>query len=265
MNIFVSGSLAYDRIMNFPGRFGDHILPDRIHNLNVSFNVDSLVERPGGCAGNISYCLVLLGRAAAHAGHHRERLQPVPGMDGAERRAAQRRQGHRRSAPTASAYITTDQGDNQITGFHMGAMMHTSDFSFEDYEPEESIAVVSPGNLDDMRNYSQFYKENGIPYVFDPGQSLPAWTGDALRECIDGAAVLIANDYEMGLISNSTGLGRRRIGPIGRRGHHNEGRGRLRGVGGRRRDGDPGCDSETGRRPNGRWRLVPWRAAQGHG
>ena len=178
MNIFVSGSLAYDRIMNFPGRFGDHILPDRIHNLNVSFNVDSLVERPGGCAGNISYCLVLLGEqphTLATIGSDCNRYLEWMEQNGVPLSGV-RVIG---SAPTASAYITTDQGDNQITGFHMGAMMHTSDFSFEDYEPEESIAVVSPGNLDDMLNYSRFYKENGIPYVFDPGQSLPAWTGDA--------------------------------------------------------------------------------------
>ena len=213
MNIFVSGSLAYDRIMNFPGRFGDHILPDRIHNLNVSFNVDSLVERPGGCAGNISYCLVLLGEqphTLATIGSDCNRYLEWMEQNGVPLSGV-RVIG---SAPTASAYITTDQGDNQITGFHMGAMMHTSDFSFEDYEPEESIAVVSPGNLDDMRNYSQFYKENGIPYVFDPGQSLPAWTGDALRECIDGAAVLIANDYEMGLISSSTGLDADALGQL---------------------------------------------------
>ena len=205
MNIFVSGSLAYDRIMNFPGRFGDHILPDRIHNLNVSFNVDSMVERPGGCAGNISYCLALLGEqphTLATIGHDCTRYLEWMERNGVPRSGVRVID----AAPTASAYITTDQDDNQITGFHMGAMMHTSDFSFEDYDPAESIAVVSPGNLDDMLNYSRFYKENGIPYVFDPGQSLPAWTSENLRECINGAAVLIANDYEMGLISNSTGL-----------------------------------------------------------
>lgn len=205
MTIFVSGSLAYDRIMNFPGRFSDHILPDRIHNINVSFNVDSLVERPGGCAGNISYCLALLGeQPLTLATIGQDCGQYLDWME----QNSMPRSGIRiiESEHTAGAYITTDQGDNQITGFHMGAMMHTSDFSFEFFDLTNAIGVVSPGNLDDMLNYSRYYKENGVPYVFDPGQSLPVWTADNLRECIDGAAVLIANDYEIGLISNTTGL-----------------------------------------------------------
>lgn len=205
MTIFVSGSLAYDRIMNFPGRFSDHILPDRIHNINVSFNVDSLVERPGGCAGNISYCLVLLGEqplTLATLGRDCGQYLDWMEQNGMPRSGVQVIDTER----TAGAYITTDQGDNQITGFHMGAMLYTSDFSFEFYNMDGAIGVVSPGNLDDMRNYSRYYKENGVPYVFDPGQSLPAWSAEDLRECIDGASVLICNDYEAGLISNTTGL-----------------------------------------------------------
>ncbi len=205
MTIFVSGSLAYDRIMNFPGRFSDHILPDRIHNINVSFNVDSMVERPGGCAGNISYCLVLLGEqplTLATLGRDcRVYLDWMEengvGVSGVRVIDPER---------TASAYIMTDQGDNQITGFHMGAMLHSADFSFDFYDMSNALGVVSPGNLEDMANFSQYYKENGVAYVFDPGQSLPAWTADGLRECIDGATVLIANDYEIGLIANMTGL-----------------------------------------------------------
>ena len=205
MTIFVSGSLAYDRIMNFPGRFSDHILPDRIHNINVSFNVDSMVERPGGCAGNISYCLTLLGeQPMTLATLGRDCRVYLDWME--EKGVAV--SGVRVIDPerTASAYIMTDQGDNQITGFHMGAMLYTSDFSFEFYNLSNSIGVVSPGNLDDMFNYTRFYKENGVPYIFDPGQSLPAWTADGLKECIEGAAVLICNDYELGLITNTTGL-----------------------------------------------------------
>jgi adenosine kinase len=213
MNIFVSGSLAYDRIMNFPGRFSDHIMPDKIHNLNVSFNVDSLVERPGGTAGNISYCLVLLGEkphTLATIGYDYARYfewmeknsVPKSGIKVIDEQ------------PTAGAYITTDMGDNQITGFHPGAMMFTSDFDFSSYKPEESIGILSPGNLDDMINYSRIYKEKGIRYIFDPGQSLPIWTGDGLKECIDGADILIANDYEMGLITNTTGLDMAALGKL---------------------------------------------------
>lgn len=205
MTIFVSGSLAYDRIMNFPGRFSDHILPDRIHNINVSFNVDSLVERPGGCAGNISYCLVLLGEqplTLATLGRDCGQYLDWMEQNGMPRSGVQVVDTER----TAGAYITTDQGDNQITGFHMGAMLFASDFSFEFYNMDGAIGVVSPGNLDDMRNYSRYYKEHRVPYIFDPGQSLPAWSAEELRECIDGAAVLICNDYEVGLIANTTGL-----------------------------------------------------------
>lgn len=213
MNIFVSGSLAYDRIMNFPGRFSDHIMPDKIHNLNVSFNVDSLVERPGGTAGNISYCLVLLGEqphTLATIGYDYSRYfewmeknsVPKSGIKVIDEQ------------PTAGAYITTDLGDNQITSFHPGAMLFTSDFDFSSYKPEESIGILAPGNLDDMINYSRIYKEKGIRYIFDPGQSLPIWTGDGLKECIDGADILIANDYEMGLITNTTGLDMAALGVL---------------------------------------------------
>ena len=213
MNIFVSGSLAYDRIMNFPGRFSDQIMPDKIHNLNVSFNVDSLAERPGGTAGNISYSLVLLGEqphTLATIGYDYSRYfewmeknsVPKSGIKVIDEQ------------PTAGAYITTDLGDNQITSFHPGAMLFTSDFDFSSYKPEESIGILAPGNLDDMINYSRIYKEKGIRYIFDPGQSLPIWTGEGLKECIDGADILIANDYEMGLITNTTGLDMAALGVL---------------------------------------------------
>ena len=205
MNIFVSGSLAYDRIMDFPGRFSDHIMPDKIHSLNVSFNVNSLVERPGGTAGNISYCLVLLGEqphTLATIGYDYPRYFEWMEKNGVPKNGIKIIDAE----PTAGAYITTDLGDNQITGFYPGAMLHTSDFPFDSYDPAESIAIVAPGNLDDMLNYSRTYKAKGIRYIFDPGQSLPIWTGEGLRECIDGANILIANDYEIGLICNTTDL-----------------------------------------------------------
>ena len=213
MNIFVSGSLAYDRIMTFPGRFSDHIMPDKIHNLNVSFNVDSLVERPGGTAGNISYCLVLLGEqphTLATIGYDFSRY-----FEWMEKNSVPK-SGIRviDEQPTAGAYITTDLGDNQITVFHPGAMLFTSDFDFSSYKPEESIGILAPGNLDDMINYSRIYKEKGIRFIFDPGQSLPIWTGEGLKECIDGADILIANDYEMGLITNTTGLDMAALGVL---------------------------------------------------
>ena len=205
MNIFVSGSLAYDRIMDFPGRFSDHIMPDKIHNLNVSFNVNSLVERPGGTAGNISYCLVLLGEnphTLATIGNDYSNYFAWMDKNNVPKNGIRIVDNQ----PTAGAYITTDIDDNQITGFHPGAMMFTSDFDFDAYKPEESIGILAPGNLEDMINYSRIYKQIGLRHIFDPGQSLPIWTSDGLKECIAGAEILIANDYEMGLISHSTGL-----------------------------------------------------------
>ena len=213
MNIFVSGSLAYDRIMDFPGRFSDHIMPDKIHSLNVSFTVNSLVERPGGTAGNISYCLVLLGEqphTLATIGYDYPRYFEWMEKNGVPKSGIKIIDAE----PTAGAYITTDLGDNQITGFHPGAMLHTSDFLFDSYDPAESIAIVAPGNLDDMLNYSRTYKAKGIRHIFDPGQSLPIWTGEGLRECIDGANILIANDYEMGLICNTTELDMAALGVL---------------------------------------------------
>ena len=204
MEIYVCGSMAYDRIMDFPGRFSDHIMPDRIHTLNVSFMVNGLVERPGGTAGNIAYALSLLGERPtfqATIGHDYQRYFEWLERNGVSREGIRIVNGE----PTASAYITTDLADNQITAFNPGAMAHPSGFSLESLA-EDAIAIVAAGNLEDMRVYSQAYQARGIPYIFDPGQSLPAWVPDVLRACMAGARLVIVNDYEMGLISRMTGL-----------------------------------------------------------
>jgi adenosine kinase len=107
---------------------------------------------------------------------------------------------------TASAYITTDLADNQITGFHPGAMKHTSRLDLDKLKPQETLCIVSPGNLDDMVNYPRMCKERGIDYIFDPGQSLPMLDGKDLIEAISGCRILISNDYELDLIIKKTGL-----------------------------------------------------------
>ena len=173
MQIIISGSLAYDRIMDFPGYFSDHILPEKIHSLNVSFMVNSLVEKFGGTAGNIAYALTLLGE--------RPLISAAIGQDYQRYFAWLKK--HRISTAgikiiendfTASAYITTDKANNQITGFHPGAMNHSSDLDFAKLDPRDTLLIVSPGNLQDMRTYPQFCKARGIDYIFDPGQALPA-------------------------------------------------------------------------------------------
>lgn len=204
-NIFISGSLAYDRIMNFPESFSDHILPDKIHTLNVCFQVDGVTENYGGTAGNIAYALKLMGKdstitATIGSDHHkyfawldkhsisRRDIVIIP------------------EELTAGAYITTDKSNNQITGFNPGAMKYSSRLDFNGLTPEETLLLVSPGNLDDMINYPKLCKQKGIRYIFDPGQALPVLQAQDLIDVITGCMLLIVNDYEFNLILDKTGL-----------------------------------------------------------
>lgn len=205
MRILVSGSLAYDRIMSFPGSFADHILPDKIHILNVCFLVEGLEEKFGGTAGNIAYCLRLLGENPT--------IVATAGKDFAAYEAWLRHcgltlEGIRRvnSEFTAGAYITTDKTDNQITGFNPGAMKHRAEYPVDEADPADAIAVVAPGNLEDMQDFPRRYKAKGIPCMVDPGQNITAFSGDQLTEMLTGATYLISNDYELQMIQNSTGL-----------------------------------------------------------
>ncbi len=210
MEIFVSGSLAYDRIMDFPGRFSDHILPDKIHILNVCFTVNGLKEKFGGTAGNIAYSLALLGeqpRILATAGKDFDRY----GTWLREHRLSL--QGIRRISEelTAGAYITTDQSDNQITGFNPGAMKYPSLFKFDGVDPEKALAIVAPGNLEDMHTYARICREKNIAYIFDPGQNIPEFSGERLLEMLTGSSLLISNDYELEMIMRATELDKARL------------------------------------------------------
>jgi adenosine kinase len=204
-NIIVSGSLAYDRIMDFPGYFYDHILPEKLHMLNVAFQVDSVKEKFGGTAGNIAYALCLLGEhplISGAIGHDYRRYFEWFAKNG----IATDNIKIIDNDLTASAYITTDKADNQITGFHPGAMKYSAALDFEKLNPKETIVTVSPGNLSDMRTYPLFCKARGIDYIFDPGQSLPMLEAADLTQAIEGCRILIANDYELELITSKTGL-----------------------------------------------------------
>ena len=207
MNVIISGSLAYDRIMNFPGYFSDHILPEKIHVLNVCFQVDGMKEKFGGTAGNIAYALTLMGERSsisATIGHDYHRYFDWLTMNGITTE-------HIKVIGdefTASAYITTDQADNQITGFNPGAMKYSSSLDFGRLNPKETLVIVSPGNLEDMVTYPQACKARGIDYIFDPGQSLPMLDTKDLIQAIEGARILISNDYELDLIMRKTGLNR---------------------------------------------------------
>lgn len=205
MQIFVSGSLAYDRIMDFPEKFSDHILPDKIHILNVCFMVNGLREQFGGTAGNIAYNLALLGEQPfilATAGkdfHSYENWLSDHGLRLDAIRIIS-------DEFTAGAYITTDKADNQITGFNPGAMKYPCLYAIDGAKPEETLAIVAPGNLEDMIAYPKNYRERNIPYIFDPGQSIPALSNDALIEALTGSKLFISNDYELEMVMRSTGM-----------------------------------------------------------
>lgn len=204
MKAFVSGSLAYDRIMGFSGNFSNHILRGKTNAINVSFTVDGTVEKFGGTAGNIAYSLSLLGEMpVVLASIGRDYLRYFEWL--AQNRIASDNIKIVSQEFTACAYITTDQSENQITLFNPGAIKHPSEFNLDSVDAQESIFIVSPGNLQDMSNYVQKCKARGIDYIFDPGQSLPMWKAEELVRCIEGAKILISNDYEMEMIIRATG------------------------------------------------------------
>jgi adenosine kinase len=191
--------------MDFPGYFSDHILPEKIHMLNVAFQVDSVKEKFGGTAGNIAYALSLLGEhpvISGAIGHDYHRYFEWFAKNG----IATDNIKIIENELTASAYITTDKADNQITGFHPGAMKYSAAMDFNKLNPKETIIIVSPGNLADMLSYPAICKARGMDYIFDPGQSLPMLEAGNLTQAIEGCRILITNDYELELIISKTGL-----------------------------------------------------------
>jgi len=207
MTVAVTGSMAYDYIMSFPGRFVDHILPDQIEILSVSFLVDSMRRERGGCGGNIAYNLALLGQ--------RPLLMATVGQDAPEYVAWLRDQGVDTSGVlqlpdefTASFFVSTDQDNNQIASFYTGAMAKASRLSFKDNNPQAiEIAIISPNDPVAMVRYARECQELGIPYIYDPSQQIPRLSPAELVEGVAGAKVLILNDYEFGMIKKQTRLG----------------------------------------------------------
>jgi adenosine kinase len=203
MSALICGSIAYDNIMVFEDSFKNHILPDQIHILNVSFLVPEMRREFGGCATNIAYNLKLLGddplpmaTAGTDFGPYRERL---------ERQGI--RQDHIRVVEdvfTAQAFITTDLDDNQITVFHPGAMNHSHLNSVGDAQ-DISIGIVSPDGRDGMLAHATQFAAAGVPFIFDPGQGLPMFDGEALRQFVEQATWVTVNDYEWQLLKDRTG------------------------------------------------------------
>ncbi len=204
MNIVVTGSIAYDYLMSFPGYFKDHILPDQIAKLSVSFLVDSMRKQRGGCAPNIAYNLALLGE--------RPLVMATAGQDFMDYRVWLEEHGVDTSAVaivpdefTSSFFVSTDLANSQIASFYTGAMAHAHELSFRGLGHID-LAIISPNDPEAMRKYPLECKELGIPYIYDPSQQIVRLSGDDLRQGLQGSRLLIVNEYEFEMIRNKTGL-----------------------------------------------------------
>ena len=204
MNIIVTGSIAFDYLMSFPGKFTEHFLPEHFSRVSLSFLVDSMDKRRGGCAPNIAYTLALLGE--------RPRLMATAGQDFAEYRrwleAAGVDTSLVREVPdkfTASFFCSTDAANNQIASFYTGAMAHAAELSFRS-AGHVDLAIISPNDPAAMTQYAEECRTLGVPFIFDPGQQCARMSGDELVDGLTGAAIVIANDYELELLHQKTRL-----------------------------------------------------------
>ncbi len=204
MAALICGSLAFDSIATFPGRFADQILPHQLHILNVSFLVPTMRREFGGCAGNIAYNLAGLGGRAV--------VLAAVGSDGAEYVARLQSWGaaveHVRvddASYTAQAFIVTDMDNNQITAFHPGAMQSAHETPVP-RDADIRLAIVAPDGREAMLRHAEQLSAAGIPFVFDPGQGLPMFDGAELRAFVDRAAWIAVNDYEAEMLCERTGL-----------------------------------------------------------
>lgn len=205
MKIVLTGSVAFDYLMTFPGRFRDHILPDQLDRLSLSFLVETLNRRRGGVAANIAYSLALLGEQPT--------VLATAGQDFAEYRTWLEDNGVDtsgiRTFPdlyTASFFVTTDRNNAQIASFYTGAMARAVEVSFSDLPQRPELAVISPNDPQAMTSYAQECADLGIPYAYDPSQQIVRLDAEALRAGIEGCDALLGNDYEFGLIKAKTGL-----------------------------------------------------------
>jgi adenosine kinase len=204
VSVVCTGSIAFDYILSFKGRFRDHILPDKVHILNLSFLVDSLRKRRGGVAGNYAYNLALLGYPSA--------VLATAGSDAVEYRAWLEKLGIdcrgmrlMDEEISATGFTTTDLDDNQITGYYGGAMNLAGSLGLDDTVPDPEAVIIGPNAPDAMARMVRECRQRGVPWVFDPAHQLPHLSSDDLVDGASGAWVLIGNDYELELIQQRTG------------------------------------------------------------
>lgn len=201
--LFVHGTIAFDRIMDFPGLFEENILPDKIHSINVSFYIEHVTEMRGGTGGNIAYNLHLLGlpstivtSAGKDASEYIEYLEQI----GLSTDAIERHD----DILNPAASIITDKGNNQITAFSVGSAKRSTSFSAAAQGTDALFELSPANNKPDTMRFMREIKETGAKYIFDPGQTIPDFNGEELRECIDGAFIFTVNDYELELIKKKT-------------------------------------------------------------
>ena len=203
--VVVTGSVAFDYLMTSPGHFVEHLIPDRLSRLSVSFLVDDMRRVEGGCAANIAFGLAVLGErpflfatAGPDASAYRERLERE-GVDVSGLRMCS-------DVFTASFFVSTDLDQNQLASFYTGAMARARDLSLSELDAGScALVVIAPNDPVAMSRYAQECRAAGIPFLYDPSQQVARLTGEDLARGLDGAAALIANDYEMGILTQKTG------------------------------------------------------------
>jgi adenosine kinase len=204
MSTIITGSIAYDYLMSFPGKFTEHFLPEHMNRVSLSFLVDTMDKRRGGCAPNIAYTLALLG--------HRPRLMATAGQDFGEYRQWLEAAGVDTSLVkivedkfTASFFCSTDTESNQIASFYTGAMSNAGELSFRT-APDARLAIISPNDPAAMVQYAEECRALDLPFIWDPGQQCARMSGEELAAGLAGAAIVICNDYEFELMRQKTGL-----------------------------------------------------------
>jgi adenosine kinase len=205
--VVVTGSVAFDYLMTFPGRFVEHLIPDRMSRLSVSFLVDEMRRVPGGCAPNISYGLALLGESPL--------LFATAGCDAAEYRDRLAAEGVDVSGLTlyedvftASFFVSTDRDQNQLASFYTGAMARARELSLRSLGDSAALVVIAPNDPQAMDRYAGECRGLGIPFLYDPSQQVARLSGEEFLEGLEGAWAFIANDYELGIVTQKTGLSR---------------------------------------------------------
>jgi adenosine kinase len=205
MKIVITGSIAFDYLMHFPGRFKDAFIADQLDKISLSFLVDAMKKHPGGTAPNIAYTMALLGG--------RPHVMATAGQDFTEYRAALEAVGVDTSAIiaiedefTASFFVSTDNDQNQIATFYTGAMAYAKNLTFAQYAPDADLTIISPNDPAAMRAYAEECRTLGIPFIYDSSQQTARVSGEELAAGLEGCAMLTLNDYEYNLIKEKTGL-----------------------------------------------------------